>query len=249
MPQPQKILLTIAYDGTAYHGWQRQNGQITVQEEVENGLTKLFNTPITIRGASRTDAGVHALGQRATFDIATTIPMASLPLAINNGLPRDIRVVKAQVVPEDFHPQYDAKGKTYSYKIYNKAITNPMLRNYTWLVKPTLDVATMHKAAQELVGYHNFLSFCAAGGSAKTFEREIYAISVTTSTDPHVIEIKVTGNGFLYNMVRIIAGTLAYIGYGKIDASQLGAILKAQDRTLAGITAEAQGLTLVEIEY
>ena len=244
----QNILLTIAYDGTSYHGWQRQNGQITVQEQLEKGLSALFKTPVEIRGASRTDAGVHALGQRALLNIATTIPMESLPLAINNELPRDIRVVQAQVVEDGFHPQYNAKGKTYSYKIYNNAIMNPMMRNYAWLVKPYLNVEDMHTAAHSLVGYHNFLSFCAAGGSAKTFEREIYSIDVRRDSGC-VVEIVVTGSGFLYNMVRIIAGTLAYVGYGKIGVGEVEGILKARDRTLAGITAEAQGLTLVEVFY
>ena len=256
-----KILLTIAYDGANYFGWQIQKGQITVQEEVERGLKALFGKAIEARGASRTDSKVHALGQRAVFAAETTIPMGGLPFALNNYLPKDIRIMGAQQVSAGFHPQYDAKSKTYSYKIYNAPIMAPMYNNYAWHVKPPLNVAAMRQAAKVLVGRHNFLAFCAAGSSAKTFEREIYKIDITEDKlggagdadtmlrKSKIIEISVTGNGFLYNMVRIIAGTLVYVGYGKISVEHMPAILASQDRTTAGITAPPQGLTLVSVKY
>ncbi|MCL1994913.1 MAG: tRNA pseudouridine(38-40) synthase TruA [Defluviitaleaceae bacterium] len=253
-----KILLTIAYDGTNYFGWQIQKGQITVQEEIERGLKALFGKAIEVRGASRTDSKVHALGQRATFSVETTIPMKGLPHALNNHLPKDIRIMRAEQVSANFHPQYSAKSKTYCYKIYNAPIINPIYNNYAWHVKPSLDISAMKSGALALVGEHNFLSFCATGSSAKTFVRNIYSIEIEKSNTGNgngnenghqLIEISVTGNGFLYNMVRIIAGTLAYVGYGKISATAMPKILAAQDRTKSGITAPPQGLTLMQVNY
>lgn len=248
MNNTKKFLLTIAYDGTKYSGWQRQERQVTVQETIENALKVVFNKSIAIRGASRTDSGVHAIGQRAVFNVETTIPVESLPLAINNKLPRDIRITKAIECDSDFHPQYDAKKKTYIYKIYIGKIMNPLLNNYAWHVKPLLDIEKMNIAAKVLIGEHNFLSFCAVGGSAKTFERTIYDIDVKKIAD-NTLEISVTGNGFLYNMVRIISGTLVYMGYGKLDYLNMANILSCLDRTKAGVTAPPQGLTLMKIEY
>lgn len=254
-----KILITIAYDGTNYCGWQRQNNQVTVQEEVEKGIKKLFGRAIEVIGASRTDSKVHALGQRATFNVSTTIPLSNIPLALNNNLPNDIRITKAEEVKDTFHPQYNAINKTYSYKIYNSNIINPMYNNYAWLVKQKLNTSNMQKAAHFLLGKHNFLSFCATGSSAKTFEREIYDITINNRevtqnkfsqcNNMPIIEIFVTGNGFLYNMVRIIVGTLVYVGCGKLSVDDIKSILLSQDRTKAGITAPAMGLVLCNINY
>ena len=250
-----KFLLTIAYDGTHYQGWQSQPPTklnpvpATIQQSLESGLRQLFGSAVAVRGASRTDAGVHALGQRATFAVQTTIPAVSLPLAINDKLPRDIRVMSASVVTDpSFHPQYNAVKKTYTYRIYTGKIMNPLLNTQAWHVKPLLNLAHMNEAGQVLVGDHNFLSFCAVGGSAKTFERTIYAVSVAQIAD-NTLELSITGSGFLYNMVRIIAGTLVYMGYGKLDYRDMEALLKGQDRTKVGVTAPAHGLTLQEIFY
>ena len=252
------FLLTIAYDGTHYHGWQSQTANpmaghptqlLTIQQSVEDGLRQLFGCAVAVRGASRTDAGVHALGQRATFTANTRIPAVSLPLAINDKLPRDIRVMAAQVVTDpSFHPQYAAKRKTYTYRIYTGKIMNPLLNTEAWHVKPVLNLAQMNAAAQVLVGEHNFLSFCAVGGSAKTFERTIYDVGVTKIGD-NTLELRITGNGFLYNMVRIIAGTLVYMGYGKLDYRDMAALLAGRDRTRVGVTAPAHGLILQAIFY
>lgn len=242
-----KILLTISYDGTNFHGWQRQNGQITIQETLENALFSIFSERIITRGASRTDARVHALGQRATFTANTRVPMENLPLVINNKLPKDIRIMKAKYVSESFHPQYSAKNKTYCYTIYNAKIINPIYTNYAWLVKPKLNILAMENATKYLLGEHNFLAFCASGSNAKTFTRTIYNIKIKDES-PNLI-ISITGNGFLYNMVRIIIGTLVYVGQGKLQSEYVKHILLSQDRTLAGITAPPQGLSLNRIEY
>ena len=244
-----KILLTIAYDGTNYFGWQKQNEQITIQEEVENAISKVYGRPLTIRGASRTDTGVHARGQRAMFSLEhNNIPLDKLPLAINNKLPAAIKIMKATEVFDDFHPQYKAKNKTYQYKIYNANIIDPVYNNYAWHVKPTLDIEKMKRAAVCLLGEHDFNAFCAAGSSVTSTIRTIYHIDITRLTD-NMISIVINGNGFLYNMVRIIAGTLCYIGYGKLDVADMQKILLSKDRTTGGITAPPQGLTLVQINY
>ena len=242
-----RILLTIAYDGTNYYGWQIQNGQITIQEEVQKALSQLYNTDIQVRGASRTDTGVHAIGQRAMFMHQNNIPLEQLPLAINNKLPKEIRVMKAEQVFEDFHPQFKAKNKSYTYKVYNDNIINPVYNNYAWHVKPYLDIDKMNLAAKTLIGEHDFNAFCAAGSVVKSTIRTVYSLDVTR--DGNIVSININGNGFLYNMVRIISGTLCYIGYGKLDVSDMEFILKSKDRTKGGITAPPQGLTLVRINY
>ena len=242
-----KNLLTIAYNGTNYSGWQRQENSITIQETVEKAIKKLFEKNLEIRGASRTDAGVHALGQRAVFIHKHTIPMENLPLAINNFLPPDIRILKAEISHEEFHPQYDAKNKTYKYKIYNKKIMNPLEDNFAWHVNTWLDINLMKRAAHYLIGTHDFNAFCASGATTKTTTRTVNEITISRKDD--IVEISINGNGFLYNMVRIIAGTLAYVGYGKLEAEEVHNILKNKDRTKAGITAPPNGLTLIQINY
>ena len=243
-----KILLTIAYDGTNYFGWQLQDDFVTIQGEMEKALAKLFNKRLEIRGASRTDRGVHAYGQRAVFTIDTTIPMQGIPYAINNILPRDIRVHSAKVVERSFHPQYDALYKIYTYKIYNSKFIDPILNNYTWHVPQQLDINKMQEAAKSLIGTYDFAAFCATGSSTKTTVRTIYSIDITTTEEKSIV-IKIKGNGFLYNMVRIITGTLVYIGYGKLQVADMAKIIMSKDRTKGGITAPPQGLCLTHIEY
>lgn len=241
------ILLTVAYDGTFYHGWQRQKNQITVQEAIESCLTRMFNQKISIRGASRTDAGVHAKGQRALFSVDTTIPVEKLPLAINNTLPGAIRIIKAREVCSSFHPQFSALSKSYCYSIYNRSIIDPVYNNYAWHVKSNLKIDLMKKAAESLIGEKDFKAFQAVGSGTKTTVRTIYRVNIENRDN--IINIHIVGNGFLYNMVRIISGTLAYVGYGKLQPDDMEKIILSKNRAEAGITAPPQGLSLLEINY
>ena len=242
------ILLTISYDGTNYGGWQKQPNSITIQEKLETALSRVFNKSISVLGASRTDAGVHALGQKACFFTDNLlIPIDKLPFVINSFLPRDITITSASIAPIDFHPRFDALKKTYLYHIYNNSFPNPLLRNYAWHVRYPLDVSVMKTAAEHFLGKHDFSAFCSANGNAKTFTRSIFDIEVFTNS-PSVF-ISVTGDGFLYNMVRIITGTLMYVGIGKTKPCAIPFIIEEKERALAGITAPANGLTLMDIKY
>ena len=245
-----RILLTIAYDGTRYSGWQKQKSPevLTVEGELEKGLRTLFRKEdLECIGASRTDRGVHALGQRAVIDVDTTIPVEKIPLAIRPFLPEDIVVTAAREVPAEFHPRYDCVKKTYEYRIFNGTYKNPKERLYSTFVYHDLDVGKMNEGARAFVGTHDFAAFCAAGSSVSTTVRTIFDCHVEREGD-HV-RILVTGDGFLYNMVRIIAGTLIAVGQGKIPAEAVAGIIAGRDRTKAGQTAEPQGLTLLEIYY
>lgn len=245
-----RILLTIAYDGTRYSGWQKQKSPevLTVEGEVERALRQLFHKEdLECIGASRTDRGVHALGQRAVIDVETTIPVEKIPLAIRPFLPEDIVVTAARQVPDAFHPRYDCVKKTYEYCIFNGKYKNPKERLYTAFVYHELDLEKMKEGAKAFVGTHDFQAFCAAGSSVSTTVRTIFDCHVEQNGDH--IRIFVTGDGFLYNMVRIIAGTLIAVGQGKIPAEAVAKIIESKDRTRAGQTAEPQGLTLLEIYY
>lgn len=243
----KKIKLIIAYDGINYCGWQIQNNAITVQQKLQEACQKLFSREINCTGASRTDTGVHALGQVAVIEVDTTIPTSRIPYALNAHLPKDIVIVGAEDVPEDFHPRYGAKQKTYVYKIYNGEFPIPQYRHYAYFYGKTLDTAKMHIGAQYLMGSHDFKAFCSAGSSVKSTFREIYHCGVTM--EDHLISISITGNGFLYNMVRIIVGTLMDIGLGKKKPEDMKAIIASLNREKAGVTAPARGLTLVNIQY
>ena len=242
------ILLTIQYDGKDFFGWQIQDGKRTVQGDIEQALYNLFKEKISIRGASRTDTGVHALSQLALFKYDCKIPMEKLPFAINSFLKRDVVITNATLVSDDFHPQYSVYKKTYRYKIYNGSFNNPILRNYTEFVHTPLNILNMQKACKYFIGEYDFKAFCASGSMAKTTVREIYNISVEKN-DENIFTIEVTGNGFLYNMVRIIAGTLIEIGIGKYEPSYIKEIINSKDRKKAGRTANAKGLTLYKIYY
>ncbi|MCL2592583.1 MAG: tRNA pseudouridine(38-40) synthase TruA [Defluviitaleaceae bacterium] len=241
------VLLTLAYDGTNYHGWQRQENAISIQERLEDAISKVCKTEISVIGASRTDTGVHALGQRAMFAKNSNIPIEKFTYAINTQLGSDISVVKSEAVADDFHPRFSAKNKTYRYKIYNAPFRNPILRNYSWHVYHDLALEKMKEAAKYIIGEHDFSCFCASGGQAKTTVRTVYNLSL--SKENNEICIDINGNGFLYNMVRIIAGTLVYAGMSKIEPKSIKDIILSKDRTRAGITAPPQGLTLMEINY
>jgi len=244
-----QILLTVAYDGTVYAGWQRQQNAVAVQQRLEEALEALLGYPVITRAASRTDAGVHALGQRAAFFASDLrIPLSKLPQVINGLLPPDISVTAAEAVADEFNPRFDAVCKTYSYNTYCAATPNPLLRRYSAYVPQALDIEAMKKAAGMFTGRHDFAAFMATGSSAKTTVREIYACDVRES-QPGLIALTITGNGFLYNMVRIIAGTVLYAGLGKIAPEDVPGIILSCDRTKAGKTMPPEGLTLARVGY
>lgn len=242
-----RVLLTVSYDGSQYFGWQRQKGYITVQQRLEEALSALMGQEITVRGASRTDTGVHALAQGAVFRADTTIPVENIPYAVNSFLPEDIVVTGAREVDEDFHPQYSVIDKTYEYRILNSQFRNPMLVRYTDFIREKLDIDSMRSACPYFLGEHDFKAFCASGSRAKTTVRTVYSLTVDKEGD--IIRICVRGSGFLYNMVRIIAGTLADVGRGKIKPCDIGDIILSGDRTRAGKTMAPNGLTLTEVNY
>jgi len=253
----KNILLTIEYDGTAFKGWQRQPEVRTVQGELERVLSYACKEEITINGTSRTDAGVHALGQRATFTMTSGLPVEKLPKVVNNLLcggmhslhpVGDVRITAAEEVAEDFHARFDSKGKKYRYIIRNAAEADIFRRNYCYQVALPLDIEAMNEAARYIVGTHDFKCFQAAGGEEKeTTVRTIY--SLTVQRDGENVILEVAGDGFLYNMVRIITGTLVEVGLGKKQAAELAAIIESKDRRKAGHTAPAEGLYLVEVYY
>lgn len=246
----KRILLTVAYDGTHYSGWQKQKDPavVTVEGELTKALQQLFRNPeLECIGASRTDAGVHALGQRAIIDVETTIPAEKIPLAIRSFLPADIVVTKAEDVPETFHPRFDCVKKTYEYRFWNSPVKNPKERLYSAYVQKPLDIEKMNAGAKGLLGTHDFAAFCAAGAQVSTTVRTIFDCHVERQGES--VRLYVTGDGFLYNMVRIIAGTLQAVGLGKLPPEAVADIVAGKDRSKAGQTAEPQGLTLMEIFY
>ena len=243
----KRIKLIVAYDGTNYCGWQIQDNGITIEEVLNRELSKLLSEEITVIGASRTDSGVHALGNVAVFDTETRIPPEKISLALNQRLPEDIRIQDSCEVPLDFHPRYRDTIKTYEYKIWNSGFSNPIVRLYTKFIYYRLDVDKMQEAADYLVGEHDFKSFCSKGSQVENTVRKI--TELTVKRDGNMVTISVSGNGFLYNMVRIIAGTLLRVGMGMYPPEKVKEILDACDRQKAGPKAEACGLTLVNINY
>lgn len=242
----KRVMLTVAYDGTNYCGWQIQPNGITIEEELNRHLSRLLREPVRVSGASRTDSGVHALGNLCVFDTETRIPAEKLCYAVNQSLPPDIVVQKSQEVPLDFHPRKWESAKTYEYTIYNRPLPNPVLRLYSYFVYRPLDVERMRRGAAFLVGEHDFQSFCSAGSQVETTVRTIHSLEV--EQEGPVIRIRITGSGFLYNMVRIIAGTLLRVGSGFWEPEMVGEILEKQDRSAAGPTAPAKGLCLMGIQ-
>lgn len=242
-----RVLITLEYLGTAYCGWQRQKNGISVQETVANALAELTGEKIVLHGSGRTDAGVHALSQAAHFDTNTNIPVEKLPFAINKLMPEHIAVKSSRRVPDDFHARYDAISKTYLYKIYTAAHKSPIRENTHCHITNKLDINLMTQAANVLIGKHDFKCFQASGGHVVDTVRTIYELSIKAIDDEIHIEVK--GNGFLYNMVRIIAGTLVYIGAGKMHIEDLQSALLNRDRTKAGKTLSAKGLYLKQVEY
>jgi len=243
----KRILLTIEYDGTRYAGWQRQNNGLAVQQVLETALARATGQASHLTGASRTDAGVHALGQRAHFDTASNIPDEKWPFVLNTLLPPDIRVTVSQRVSDALHARFDAQQKTYEYRILNRRHNSALRHSFCAFVPLPLDVDRMRQAARDLVGRHDFAAFQAAGGNARTTVRTIHSALLTQQGDELVL--KVCGDAFLYNMVRIIAGTLIAIGQGKLDTDAFRRALDSKDRLDLGITAPACGLCLVRVDY
>lgn len=248
----KNILLKIAYDGAGFHGWQRQPDKPTVQGHLETVLSRLFKTEILLNGTSRTDAGVHALGQQASFKADVNIPVEKLARVVNNALCgcekgsfaiSPVRIVEAEEKPPEFHARFDARGKTYIYKIRNTQTIDIFQRNYVYHVAEPLDTDAMRQAAKFLAGTHDFKSFEASGSTPReSTVRTIYRLELLQKED--LLELHVTGDGFLYNMVRILAGTLVDVGRGRICPEQMTEILDAKDRQAAGHTAPPFGLYL-----
>lgn len=243
----KRIKLIVAYDGTNYNGWQVQPTGVTIEGVLNETLTQLTKEAVTVIGASRTDSGVHALGNIAVFDTNTKIPPEKISYALNQWLPEDIVVQDSCEVPMDFHPRRCESRKTYEYKILNRTFPLPLNRHDCYFTYRKLDVEKMQQAAQYLIGEHDFKSFCSIHSQAETTTRTIYDLTVKKEQD--LITIRVTGSGFLYNMVRIVAGTLLQIGIGERSPNEIQEILQAKDRTAAGPTAPAHGLTMIGIKF
>lgn len=243
----RRILLEVAYDGTNYHGWQYLEDKDTIEGELNKALSVLLKTDIQVIGASRTDAGVHSQCSLAVFDSEVNIPPEKYTYALNQLLPDDIVVRKSIEVNKDYHPRKQKTSKTYRYAIDCEPFPNPLKTRYAYYTYEKLDVDAMDKGAKYLIGEHDFTSFCSVNSTAQTRIRTIYDVKVYKQDVD--IYIEVCGGGFLYNMVRIIAGTLMEVGKGRLAPKDVGTILEACDRTKAGPTAPACGLTLVKTEY
>lgn len=244
----KRFCLEVAYDGTAYHGWQYQPGRETIEGVLNKQLSALTKENIEVIGASRTDAGVHAFGNIAVFDSETSIPGDRLCPALNTMLPKDIRIMKSYEVADDFHPRHvEGASKTYEYHILNTKQEIPTKRLYSWHVDYDLDIAKMKTACMDIVGTHDFAGFCSTGSQALTTERTVLSAEVRVEGDEIVFGI--TGTGFLYNMVRILAGTLVDIGRGRLEPSVIKTVLDTKDRTWAGQTAPAEGLFLIGYSF
>jgi tRNA pseudouridine38-40 synthase len=242
-----RLKLTLEYDGTQYVGWQRQLNGTSVQEVVERALSELFGTPVTTLVASRTDAGVHALGQVVAFDAPRTLPLAAYLRGLSAMLPEDVSVVGAEEVPDDFDPRRDALGKRYRYLLSNRPLRSPLRRRTHWQLFAPLDMAPMEDAARALLGTHDFSAFRAANCEASVTLRTLRAVSLTSSGD--VVQFDVEGRSFLKYMVRNIVGTLVEVGRGRQPVAWVAEVLASRDRTRAGPTAPPQGLVLVEVQY
>ena len=243
----KRVKMIVAYDGTNYRGWQVQPNGITIEEVLNQNLSALLGEEIVVSGASRTDSGVHSLGNVAVFDTNTRMPADKIAFALNQRLPEDIVIQGSSEVPSDWHPRYQNSRKTYEYRILNRTFRMPTRRLDTYFYHYPLDVEKMREAATYLVGEHDFKSFCAIGAQVRSTVRTIYSCDVEKKDD--IITIRVTGNGFLYNMVRIIAGTLIRVGGRDIEPEEMRLILEQKDRSAAGPTAPAHGLTMMGIEF
>jgi tRNA pseudouridine38-40 synthase len=244
----RNIKLLIEYDGTQYHGWQVQPNASTVQDVIQEKLLLMTRHPVHLIASGRTDAGVHALGQIASFRTTTCIPVAGFRHGLNSLLPPDIRIRSAEEAKDDFHPQYMAKRKTYLYRILNSEPPSALHRNFSWHIPFPLDIPAMREAAQILIGVHNFSSFQGADADGTTAVREVFRAEWRADKGDF-LSFFIEANGFLKHMVRNIVGTLADVGKGRTSVEEFRRILSARDRRLAGPTAPPQGLFLLQVAY
>ena len=244
------LKLTIEYDGTNYVGWQRQATGLSIQGLLEDALAPIEGTPVTVHGAGRTDAGVHATGQVASARLTRQLSESTLARAVNAVLPQDVRVVAVEAAADTFHAQFSARAKTYEYRIVNAPCVSAFLHRYVWHVPQPLNLTAMRSAAAALIGRHDFAAFQGAGSNVATTVRTILTLELEDGGGfAQPIVLRITGDGFLRHMVRTIAGTLVEVGVGRWQASRLQAILEARDRACAGPTAPPHGLFLTHVAY
>jgi tRNA pseudouridine38-40 synthase len=246
----RNLKLTVAYDGTAYVGWQRQAEGVSIQGLLEAALEPFEGQPVTVHGAGRTDAGVHALGQVASVRLTAALEVTRLARALNAVLPVDVRIVSVEEESADFHARYSATGKTYEYRIINAPFVSPFMYRYVWHVPYRLNVDAMRAAAELLRGHHDFAAFQSARTAARSSERTITAIEWETGSGPDApIVLRISGDGFLRHMVRNIMGTLVEVGWGRWPVASITSILASRDRAHAGAAAPPQGLFLLAVMY
>ena len=243
----RNIKLTIEYDGKDFNGWQKQPNKLNIQGEIERSIKDITGEDVDLIASGRTDAGVHALGQVANFKTDSNIPVEKIPIALNTKLKRSIRILAAEEVDERFHSRYNCKKKTYKYVINNSANGTAIYRNLEYNFSQELNVDKMNEAVKYFIGEHDFKGFKASGTSSKSSVRTIYDATVYKNGDR--VNIELTGNGFLYNMVRIISGTLIDVGIGKILPEEVPDIINSKERTKAGKTLPPNGLYLIKVEY
>lgn len=243
----RNIKIIVEYDGKNFNGWQKQKDKLNIQGEIERAIFDVTGEEVNLTASGRTDAGVHSLGQTANFKIENDMPVDKIPLAINSKLKKTIRVQSAEEVDERFHSRYNCKGKKYRYIINNAPIESALYKDLQLHISTKLDIDKMREAIKYFIGKHDFASFKSSGTSSKDSVREIYKAEIIE--DGNLIKIELTGSGFLYNMVRIISGTLVDVGLGKISPSDIPNIIESKDRKNAGKTLPPQGLYLVEVYY
>lgn len=242
-----RVKLILSYDGTAYCGWQIQPNGITVQQTIEEAVRKVTGEKVRVTGSGRTDSGVHALRQVAHFDTESTVPPEKFYRALNAFLPSDVKALKSEAAPEGFNACTSAKKKTYAYNLYVSEVELPLKERFSMRLDKRPDIEKMKKAAEIFVGRHDFKCFNASGGGARNTVRTVYGIEIVERGEN--ISVSVTGNGFLYNMVRILVGTLLSAGYGETDCERLKRMLESGERALGGKTLPAKGLCLMNVEY
>lgn len=245
--RPRRVCLTLAFRGTNYHGFQVQANALSVCEVLQNALQALYGVRPPVKGCSRTDAGVHALGYCVSYAPPRAVELRRLPLAINRFLPPDVRVCAARAVPDDFHARYSAQSKEYLYRLRNSAIDDPFTARYCWRLSAPLSVPAMHRAAQCFVGTHDFAAFMSAGSKVQDTVRTVRFFRVEQQGEEIVFHI--CANGYLYNMVRILVGTLVEVGAGRMTPEGARAVLEGKDRARAGDTVPARGLFLYRVNY